>query len=33
MEAVISVVFGVWIVFTAFVYRAFTKPGRKDGWK
>jgi hypothetical protein len=29
MEAVISVGFGVWIVFTAFVYHALTKPGKK----
>ncbi len=33
MEAVLSVAFGVWIVITAFVYRAVTGPKREDGRK
>ena len=33
MEAVLSVAFGVWIVITAFVYRAVTGPQHGDGQK
>lgn len=33
MEAVLSVAFGVWIVITAFVYRAVTSPKRGDRQK
>lgn len=33
MEAVLSVAFGVWIVITAFVYRAVTGSGRGGGQK
>lgn len=33
MEAVLSVAFGVWIVITAFVYRAVTGPKHRDGQK
>jgi hypothetical protein len=29
MEIIISIGFGVWIVFTAFIYRALTRPGGK----
>ena len=33
MELVLSISFGVWIVITAFVYRAVTDPKRGDGRK
>ena len=33
MEAVLSVAFGVWIVITAFVYRAVTGSERGSGQK
>lgn len=33
MELVLSISFGVWIVITAFVYRAVTGPKRRDGQK
>lgn len=33
MEAVLSVAFGVWIVITAFVYRAVTSPKHGNGQK
>lgn len=33
MEAVLSIAFGVWIVITAFVYRAVTSPKHGDGQK
>ena len=33
MEAVLSVAFGVWIVITAFVYRAVTGPKLGGGQK
>lgn len=33
MEAVLSVAFGVWIVITAFVYRAVTGQKHGDGQK
>jgi len=33
MEIVISVGFGVWIIITALFFRAFTKPGSRDGKK
>ena len=33
MELVLSISFGVWIVITAFVYRAVTSPKRGDGRK
>lgn len=33
MELVLSISFGVWIVITAFVYRAVTGPKHGDGQK
>ena len=33
MELVLSISFGVWIVITAFVYRAETGPKHGDGQK
>ena len=33
MELILSISFGVWIVITAFVYRAVTGPKRGDGRK
>ena len=33
MELALSIAFGVWIVITAFVYRAVTGPKREDGQK
>ena len=33
MELALSIAFGIWIVITAFVYRAVTGPKRGDGRK